>query len=104
MNEVNSSNGTSISVINLVFKAGLLVPLLLWTAGSNFIILLSILYSHRLRTMSNLLVCSLNTGLLEILVARCGSHQMFCCALLPYGIYARLQSIVTHPSLCLFVI
>ncbi|KRZ27081.1 5-hydroxytryptamine receptor 1A-beta [Trichinella pseudospiralis] len=59
MNEVNSSNGTSISVINLVFKAGLLVPLLLWTAGSNFIILLSILYSHRLRTMSNLLVCSL---------------------------------------------
>ncbi|KRZ14922.1 5-hydroxytryptamine receptor 1A [Trichinella zimbabwensis] len=59
MNEVNSSNGTSISVLNLVFKAGLLVPLFLWTAGSNFIILLSILYSRRLRTMSNLLVCSL---------------------------------------------
>ncbi|KRX85485.1 5-hydroxytryptamine receptor 1A [Trichinella sp. T6] len=59
MNEVNASNGTSISVVNLVVKAGLLVPLFLWTAGSNFIILLSILYSHRLRTMSNLLICSL---------------------------------------------
>ncbi|KRX25803.1 5-hydroxytryptamine receptor 1A [Trichinella nelsoni] len=59
MNEVNASNGTSISVVNLVVKAGLLVPLFLWTAGSNFIILLSILCSHRLRTMSNLLICSL---------------------------------------------